>query len=47
MENGKVSLFGELNPKAIAGIISIPGNEQNTAFYAFLKQQASQYLMFR
>lgn len=37
VENGKVNLLVELKPKAIAGLISIPENEQNAEFYAFLK----------
>ncbi|MDR6562312.1 MULTISPECIES: SUMF1/EgtB/PvdO family nonheme iron enzyme [unclassified Arcicella] len=40
IENGKVGLFAELKPKAIACILSIPSSELNPAFYTFLKKQS-------
>ncbi len=43
LENGKVSINADLKPKAIAGILAIPGDECSPEFFAFLKKQAENH----
>ena len=42
-ENGKTSLYIQLPPKAIAGILAIPEKDLNPAFFDFLKSQKLLY----
>lgn len=41
VENGKVSVFVELNPKAIGGILALPEGELTPELNFFLKKQAA------
>lgn len=43
VENGRVSLFVELKPKAVAGILSISEKERMAELRDFLRRQATRY----
>jgi gamma-glutamyl hercynylcysteine S-oxide synthase len=43
LDNGRVSLYVELKPKAIAGILSVSEAEFTPALRQFLRQQAARY----